>query len=72
MRSTHLTMSRSSVADADGDGFLTYAEMSRRAHLLLFVALGQQFFGQSNLEQSLVQRDKQIGADFVRRLAILL
>ena len=33
------------VTDADGNCFLTDAEMRRRAHLLLLVALGQYFFG---------------------------
>jgi hypothetical protein len=38
------------MTHADGNGFLTDAEMRRRAHLLLLVTLGQQFFGQSDLD----------------------
>jgi hypothetical protein len=60
------------MTHAHGNRFLADAEMRGRAHLLLLIALRQQFFGQSNPEQALMQRDEQIGAGFARRIAILL
>src|SRR5262245_31481982 len=48
------------MAYANRNGLLSRPEMSRRAHLLLLVTVGERFLRQSYLQQILMQGDEEV------------
>ena len=58
MVTEHDVVRAQGVADTDRDRFLSNAKMSRRTHLLLAIALRQQFLRDADLQKIAMQRDK--------------